>query len=432
MSTVPGANGTNSMSTAVGPIAASTTVTTAKNTIEDVLMTLIKNTVQPGTWSDVGGSGTIDYFPIGMALVINQTPDIQEQVAELLDALRRLQDMEVSIEVRMITVAETFFERIGMDFSMNLPSHGTTTFQNQITTGVFQPTGQLNSPRPTGVIAGLTPAGSLTGDLNIPIAATSFQRAIPPFAFPQQPGNNGGLSLGLAFLNDIQVFMFMEAAQGDRRTNVMQAPKLTLFNGQTSTIHVSDTQFFVTSVNVFSINGQIVFAPNNVAFPIGTTPDPTGTSGPGISLAIQAVVTADRRFVRMNIPVSMSSLASATVPLFPTTVIVTPTFEGGFVGQPIPFTQFLQQPKFSNTTINTTVMVPDGGTVVLGGLKSLSEGRNEAGPPVLSKIPYLNRFVKNTGYGREAQSMMIMVTPRIIINSEEEERQTGYVLPANQ
>ena len=30
--------------------------------------------------------------------------------------------------------------------------------------------------------------------------------------------------------------MFMEAAQGDRRANVMQAPKLTLFNGQTATI----------------------------------------------------------------------------------------------------------------------------------------------------------------------------------------------------
>ena len=195
---------------------------------------------------------------------------------------------------------------------------------------------------------------------------------------------------------------------------------------------MADVQFFVTDVTVFSINGQIVFAPNNRPFPVGTTPDPTGTAGPGISLAIQAVVSADRRFVRMNIPVSMSSLASATVPLFPTTVIVTPTFEGGFVGQPIPFTQFLQQPKFSSTTVNTTVMVPDGGTVVLGGLKSLSEGRNEAGPPVLSKIPYLSRLVKNTGYGREAQSMMIMVTPRIIINAEEEERQTGYQGPAPQ
>src|SRR5262249_103013 len=205
-------------------------------------------------------------------------------------------------------VGESFVERIGRDFSMNPPPGGTTTFENQLTTGVFAPTGQLNSPRPVGVIAGLTPAGSLTGDLNIPIQATSFNRAIPPFAYPQMPGNNGGLSLGLAFLNDIQVFMFMEAAQGDRPTNVMQAPKLTRFNGQTSTVHGSDTQFFVTSVNVFSINGQIVFAPNNVPFPIGTTPDPTGTSGPGISLAIQAVVSADRRFVRMNIPVSMSSL----------------------------------------------------------------------------------------------------------------------------
>ena len=27
-----------------------------------------------------------------------------------------------------------------------------------------------------------------------------------------------------------QVFLFMEAAQGDQRTNVMQAPKITLFS----------------------------------------------------------------------------------------------------------------------------------------------------------------------------------------------------------
>ena len=69
--------------------------------------------------------------------------------------------------------------------------------------------------------------------------------------------------------------------------------------------------------------------------------------------------------------------------------------------------------------------VPDGGTVLLGGLKTLSEGRNESGPPVLSKIPYLNRLFKNVGYGREAQSLMMMVTPRIIINREEQERATG-------
>ena len=71
--------------------------------------------------------------------------------------------------------------------------------------------------------------------------------------------------------------------------------------------------------------------------------------------------------------------------------------------------------------------VPDGGTVVMGGLKRLSEGRNEYGPPILSKIPYVSRLFKNTGYGRRPQSLLIMVTPRIIILEEEEERMTGVV-----
>src|SRR6185369_14061725 len=266
-----------------------------------------------------------------------------------------------------------------------------------------------------GPTAGNT--GSLTSDLDIPIRSSSFQYAIPPFAYPNSPGFNGGLSLGLAFLSDIQVYMFMEAAQGDRRTNVMQAPKLTLFNGQTSTINVSDQQFFVTNVNVVGFGGQIVFVPTNNPFPLG------------VQLTIQAVVSADRRFVRLNLAPTLSNIASAIVPLFPVTTFITPVFEGGAQGQPIPFTQFIQQPQISTVSIQTTVSIPDGGTVILGGLKTLSEGRNEFGPPVLSKLPYINRLFKNVGYGREAQSLLVMVTARIIINEEEEQIFLGTLPP---
>jgi type II secretory pathway component GspD/PulD (secretin) len=108
---------------------------------------------------------------------------------------------------------------------------------------------------------------------------------------------------------------------------------------------------------------------------------------------------------------------------------VTPQFEGGFTGQPVLFTQFVQQPVFNSITVGTTVNVPDGGTVLLGGLKRLSEGRNEFGPPVLSKIPYLDRLFRNVGFGRDTESLMMMVTPRIIINSEEEFRATGVGIP---
>ena len=58
-------------------------------------------------------------------------------------------------------------------------------------------------------------------------------------------------------------------------------------------------------------------------------------------------------------------------------------------------------------------------------LKTLSEGRNEFGPPVLSQLPYINRLFRNIGIGRETRHIMIMVTPRIIIQSEEEFNQTG-------
>jgi type II secretory pathway component GspD/PulD (secretin)/tetratricopeptide (TPR) repeat protein len=392
-----------------------------KDTIEDVLIKLIQNTIEPQSWSTVGGPGTIEFYPLGKALVVNQTPDIQEQVQELLNALRRLQDQEVAVEVKFITIAEAFYERIGLDFNINITNNN-SKYSQQINSQQFAPFGFLNNFNPKNLVSGLTPAGNLTQDLGIPINTSSFQMAVPPFGqYPNIPGGNGGIDLGIAFLSDIQVFMFMEAAQGDQRTNVMQAPKLTLFNGQTSTITITDLQFFVTSVSVVQIGGQVVFVPTN-------TPVPTG----GVTMTIQAVISADRRYVRMSLTPNLTNLASANITLFPITTFITPVFEGGAVGQPVPFTQFLQQPTFNSISVNTTVNVPDGGTVLLGGLKRLSEGRNEFGPPILSSIPYIDRLFKNVGYGRETTSLLMMVTPRIIINEEEESRQVpGALQSAN-
>jgi type II secretory pathway component GspD/PulD (secretin) len=390
----------------------------ATPTMENELIKLITSTVSPQTWDSMGGQGSINYYPLGMALVINQTPDIQEQIADLLAALRRLQDQEVAVEMRFISVAESFFERIGLDFQINVTNnHTNASFGPLLTSGNFQPAGFINTFNPQHFVSGLTPAGTLTSDLSIPLRTSSFGMAVPPFgAFPNIPGADGGISLGLAFLSDIQVFMFLEAAQGDERTNVLQAPKLTLTNGQTSAIAITDQQFFITNVAIIQQGGQLAFVPTNTPFPIGVT------------MILNAIITADRRFVRMSFSgVTLSNLASADVPLFPIVTPIIPLFEGGFPANPVLFTQFLQQPVLNSINITTTATVPDGGTVVLGGLKRLSEGRNEFGPPVLSKIPWINRLFRNQAYGKEVESLLIMVTPRIIINEEEERIQTGVV-----
>jgi type II secretory pathway component GspD/PulD (secretin) len=128
----------------------------------------------------------------------------------------------------------------------------------------------------------------------------------------------------------------------------------------------------------------------------------------------------------MAIIQNMQNQAPGPVAIFPTTVPIFPTGVNSDGGSPITIQQAIQQPVQNSITVGTTVLVPDGGTAVLGGLKAMAESRNEFGPPVLSKIPYINRLFKNVAYGRDTSNLLLMVTPRIIIQDEEQERQTGY------
>jgi len=52
------------------------------------LMKVITDAVQPETWADRGGIGSIEYFPLTRSIVVNHTASAQEQVEEMLGRLR--------------------------------------------------------------------------------------------------------------------------------------------------------------------------------------------------------------------------------------------------------------------------------------------------------------------------------------------------------
>lgn len=58
------------------------------------LIELIVELVAPSSWGEKGGVGTIEYFPLTMSLVVNQTRDAQDQIANLLSVLRRIADSD--------------------------------------------------------------------------------------------------------------------------------------------------------------------------------------------------------------------------------------------------------------------------------------------------------------------------------------------------
>jgi general secretion pathway protein D len=347
-----------------------------------------------------------------LSLVVSQTQDVHERIVDLLDQLRRLQDLQVTIEVRFIILNDDFFERIGIDFDFNIDSN--TNLNRTDLTNL-----QRENISPN-VTIGLDPAGAPTMNLDIPFRNNSFTGSRPVFGgFTPASAS----TVGFAILSDIEAFFLIEASQGDTRSNVLQAPKVTLFNGHTAFVSDTSQRPFVTSV--IPVVGDFAAAHQPVVTVLSE----------GTSLSVQAVVSQDRRFVRLTLVPFFSQIGDVDTFTFngtttsdTGTTAIDPSNDTNNVTNNQRTTTSgttVQLPTFSFTTVSTTVSVPDGGTILLGGIKRLSEGRNELGVPMLSKLPYINRLFKNVGIGRETQSLMMMVTPRIIIQEEEEENLLG-------
>ena len=261
----------------------------------------------------------------------------------------------------------------------------------------YYPSGK--SPLTVGLAAG--GIGNFSPTLQIPFVQNSASLIAPSNAVP-----GAGATFGIAFLSDLEVYLFLTAAQGDVRTNILQAPKVTTFNGAPATIVNNQQINFVASLIPIVGPGAVAFAPQVSSFPNGVT------------LNVTPVVSADRRYVRMTLNPTFNSLEG-----FDTFPAGSAAVGGsGLGGGATQIQGQIQLPRFTQTAVNTTVTVPDGGTVLLGGVKRLNEERREYGVPVLSKTPWINRLFRNVGIGRVTSSLMLMVTPRIIILEEEEER----------
>jgi hypothetical protein len=75
----------------------------------------------------------------------------------------------------------------------------------------------------------------------------------------------------------------------------------------------------------------------------------------------------------------------------------------------------------SSTETKETVTIPDGGTVLIGGLKTTAEVQKEVAAPLIGSVPYVNRLFRTVATVREPQRVFVLVTPRVIIAQEVEE-----------
>ncbi len=404
------------------------------------LIDMIETHVAPESWPERGGSvGAIT--EINGQLIITQNSAGHERISGLLEKLREQQAIQVAVEARFLTVSSNYLEELGLDLDLYL-NQGNAGY-DLIATGIpespiatdpvlgsnlllprsfsrvgFGPTvpnqgtaftsagGQafnLAQPYQNPVLVPGRTGGAINMGQATPVPVTS---SVLDFTDPSTlnsdvPGTFAGRSVGPAlsvfgsFLDNIQVDFLIRATQADSRTTVLTAPHLVLSNGQTAWVAVQTQTYFVSQL-IPQVNvGAAAQAPQTSSVPTGAV------------LTVQATVSADKRYVKMNLTPGISRLLSLNT--FTTNI-------GGTAG-----TGFVQIPEISTTQVNTTVTIPDGGTLLVGGQKLASEIEVEAGVPILSKIPILKRAYSSRAMAKDEQTLLILVKPQILIQPEQEE-----------
>ncbi|AWM36714.1 Bacterial type II and III secretion system protein [Gemmata obscuriglobus] len=253
------------------------------------LVKLVTDMVRPYSWAGAGGTGKVEYFDVGAALVVTNTADVITEVGDLLEALRRISAMTLVYEVRLVRAPANVFERAG-----------------------------VKAARDTA-------------------------------------------------LTDAQLQAVLDASQADRDASVTPFPRITAAASETATSKCGNTQTFVTGLDVTKVNGASVLVPRQTAVHLGE------------SVTVKGVLSADRNYVHVEAGVSRTRLVGS-VELIPVTTQITPVFEGGAQGKPVPFTQFVQAPDVRKESVERSAVVPKGGTLVIGSWKQAAEGRGKDKP----------------------------------------------------
>jgi len=399
---------------------------------------IIRTTVEPDSWRETGG-GDGALRELNGQLIVYNTSSAQQQVQDLLSQLRQSRALMIAVEARFLIVTSNFLEEIGvdLDFVFNAGTAGfDPAFNNQQQALIDPFTGsRVLIPRQVsragvipavpgfggGALGSVTPASPFLNPGLIPAAGSAIPRSgfSTPLPVAQNsiglanPGNintgipgtlsqsvaearNAGINFAGSYLDNLQVDFLIRATQASRRSSVVQAPRLMLFNGQRAWVAVVRSRQYVSTVTANVAEGAVGVQPVIAVAQSGT------------SLDVQGTISADRKYVTITVRTGIAQ---------------EPNFEDFQVqrasgNSPGIFVRLVDQ---ETRGLRTTVSVPDGGTVLLGGLKQVGEVELEAGVPILSKIPVLKRAFTNTTTVKDTQTLLILLKTKILIQSEAEE-----------
>ncbi len=344
---------------------------------------LIKENIARGSWES--GKYSVDVANNSQILVIH-TSEVQLQVAQFLDDLRRFASSVVTIESRFVTITDGFLQEIGVDWRGLGPTVGTEAFLNDVTNGLEDNAGQAQDNGGPGLSsgAGLAPiAGAFfndgsDGDVRA-FTNNFFESALGKVLTP-----TGGAALQVAILHgDSEYNAVVRAVEKSVNATTISSPNITVYNTERAYVTVTNQVSFVQDFDVDVANSAFIANPN------------IGIIQEGVVLDVRPTISYDRKFITLEIQATVANLLRPIR-----------TYTTSLAGFSVPVT--FQLPELQTQSAFTTVRVPDQGSLILGGLKRLNYVNRTAEVPWLGRIPLLGVLFRQKGLDDETRNLIII------------------------
>ena len=306
------------------------------------------------------------------SLIVTHVPYYLQQIETLLTHLD-VTPVQVLIEARFVEV--TFTDTKEWGFDSQLTGNAALTKEN-------------------------TSDGTRATGLQLSSLGSSLQRGskIDFTDFTNQTSGNG-LNLTLqGILTGTQYQAVLHALAENKKTKTLSAPRVTTLNNQTATIKIVTEFVYATRYQASVVRqdlngdgdfGDVVSGTRETRFV--NAPQDFVTKDLGILLYVTPSVGQDRRTITLALKPEVSEKKTDD------------TFNGE-----------VSLPRFTARNLETSVVIENGQTVILGGLMKDTTAKTVTKIPVLGSLPMVGGLFRKDENTSERSNLLIFVTAQLV------------------
>jgi type IV pilus assembly protein PilQ len=345
--------------------------------VEQTFMALqaLRKALSPG--------GEMDYIVNQNVIIVRDTVAVHESIRDMLNRLD-VEPAQVFCDVKFVSTFNGELLDLGVDYGDSGPQVSISGSQIPITLPYELGNGGFED----GIIANDGGIGPFSDpDLN-------FGNTIIPDTI-------------FGALNFNTVTATLKMYQRDTRSDVIQAPKLIVLDGNEGTIFVGET---IRYAEARSEQGQAGGLQLSV-MEAGGSPVEVGFQ----LLMVPHVIPGTNSMTMEIIPKETSLSGTGSSALAPAGFDVFTIGASGLSGS-------IALPRTRSSTIVTTMLLESGQTAVIGGLTTDSDVKTVSRVPFISAIPIVGELFKYRKTDRQRRSLLVFVTPSLLRSSADTER----------